>query len=570
MPKTLRPYQKKSIEILSQDSSGLDASEMGVGKTLVATELVRLLDRVPRALIIGPVNTHPQWIASFGEQFPTLAGTDYLRIIGTPKSDPDSWRMMTGRLPGVYITSWEAMRGLIPYSVKVVNEHDPRQKKDVTGPIPPGWRKARAGGASRGYGDLHGRGRKLTVKAVKEAMKCGDVPPWDRTGTWDLVIADESHRMQNRNSSNRRVINLIDTTRKLALSGTPAGNKPEGIWATLNWLWPDRYRGFWDWAYENLVVEERHISRYDTVHEITGEKYPGAIFADIPCVVRWRTDEVADQLPSVVERVVPVTMGPRQKKIYNDFETQCFAWLDGQPVMVDIPIEQRIRLRQASLGQLRYAIKERSEKETIPVFSPVMDHQVGIFESYGIPVFSSVPCRIGALEYTKRRNYGEIDFAKTGEHPKIEMIKEIISDLPETEPVLIFTHSAKWAVMCAEELDKDYGHARAWTGALTGGQRQKLKAEFGKDVRIIVAQIASLAEGVDGLQFVCRCEIWASPSDDGLMNDQAKARLHRPGQTRTVQRWLLQSEETIDSEVDFRLRVRRAQMKKMYRDKEKQ
>lgn len=599
MPKALRPYQQKSLEILSHNNSGLDASEMGTGKTLVGTELVRLLEtggRIPRTLAIGPVNTHPQWIASFAEQFPALAGTDYLRIIGTPRSDPDSWQMMTSKLPGVYVTSWEAMRGLIPYSVKIINEKDPRQKKDATGAIPPGWKKARAGGASRGYGDLYGQGRKLTVKAVRMAMKCGDVPPWDKTGTWDLVIADESHRMQNRNSSNRRVINLINTTRKLALSGTPAGNKPEGIWSTLNWLWKEQYRSFWDWAHENMIVEERHISQYETVKEITGEKYPGAIFADIPCVVRWRTEEVADQLPSVMERVVPVTMGPRQKKIYNDFETQSFTWLDGQPVMVDLPIEQRIRLRQAALGQLRATpnLKRREKHMAVRAATRRWDNQyipiwsggcaVGFMNSKGPAIHDAdeignifmhrliskpAECVVGFLKYTTWIEEVEIGFAKTGEQPKIETIREIISDLPENEPVLIFTHSAKWAAMCAEALDKDCGPARAWTGALTGNQRQKLKADFGKGVRILVAQIASLAEGVDGLQFVCRCEIWASQSDDGLMNNQAKARLHRPGQTRMVQRWLLQSDETIDAGLEERLRIRRAQMKRMYRDKEK-
>jgi superfamily II DNA or RNA helicase len=367
------------------------------------------------------------------------------------------------------------------------------------------------------------RSGKLTVQAVREAMRCGDVPPWSQTGTWDLVIADESHRIQNRNSSNRRVLNLIQAGNKMALSGTPAGNRPEGLWATLNWLWPQRYRSFWEWASLYMIINDKQISRYDTVQEITGEKFPGSTFTDIPCVVRWRTQEVADQLPEVIERTVMVNMGTKQRKIYDDFESQAFAWLDEQPVMTDLPITQRIRLRQASLGQLR----------------------------------------------AKKADPGvDVGFAKTGDQPKISAVRDIISDLPDNELVLIFTHSAKWAVMCAEILDREPGSAHAWTGDLSKAQRSKLKSDFGSGVRIIVAQIASIAEGVDGLQFVCRCEIWASPSEDGLMNEQAKARLHRPGQEKIVQRWVLHSKDSIDTDVDASLKMRRAQMHAMYRDGE--
>lgn len=521
--KTPRPYQAQSLRILGSSSSGLDASEMGTGKTFVATRRAGLLNtsgRAPRVLIVAPVNTHEQWITSFADEYPSLEGSPNLRIVGTHKNDEEGWSMMTGRRPGVYVIGWEAMRGLTPLSVKVVNAKDPKKTMSVTGPVPDGWVKASKSGASRGYGDLCKSG-KLTVQAVREAMRCGDVPPWHRTGTWDLVIADESHRIQNRHSSNRRVLNLIEASNKLALSGTPAGNKPQGLWSTLNWLWPKRYRGFWDWAGLYLIIAEKKINRYDTVQEIVGEKHPGSTFTDIPCVVRWRTQEVADQLPEVIERIIPVTMGPKQRKIYDDFERDAFAWLDEQPVITDLPITQRIRLRQAALGQIKA---------------------------------------------TKADPGVDIDFTKTGEQPKISVIKEIISDLPEDEPVLIFTHSAKWALMCAEALDRDFGPARAWTGALSKAQRTALKSDFGKGVRVIVAQVASIAEGVDGLQFVCRCEIWASPSEDGLMNEQAKARLHRPGQKQVVQRWLLHSKDSIDTDVDLALRNRREQMRAMYRD----
>lgn len=570
--KTLRPYQRKSLQIMSKDTSVLDGSEMGTGKTLVAVERVRELGlcRIPRVLVIAPVNTHRQWQASFAEQYPALADNpDMLRIISTPKTDPESWALLTKRKPGVFIIGWEAMRGSAPYSIKVITQDasdrteaaaevirdakrilrlkrpteerkaqaradiakatkllkiDPHETQTIKGAVPEGWVPADKGGASRAYGEMYGTGKTLTSQAMKAAMKHGDVPPWSRTGTWDLVIADESHRLQRKSSGNKLAIKLIKADAKHASSGTASGNRQKGLWSTLNWLWPHKYRSFWDWAEQWLVIEDQRIGGDKTVQVVLGEKYPGSTWTDIPCVVRWRLESVADQLPDVIERVVDVPMGRAQREVYDEFESQALAWIDEHPVAEPLPLTQRIRLRQASLGTLR----------------------ISGFKDDGKP---------------------DIDFLKTGPQPKVDVIREILEDLPEDEPMLVFTHSAKWADMAASLLDGKVGVVRSWTGALSQPKREELKMAFGKEVRVIVAVIPAIGEGVDGLQHVCRCEVWASMSDDGLLNEQAKKRLQRPGQTQKVQRWLLHSERSIDQDIDVHLRQRLAEMKVLYRDK---
>lgn len=520
---TLRPYQEESIKRLLRSHSGLDASEMGTGKTLVGTELLRAMGiqgRVPRVLIIAPVNTHRQWVNSFAGQYPKLAGSKYLRVVGTAKSDPESWAMMTKRQPGVYIITWEAMRGTVP---------------------------------KRLYGHLYD-GNKVTVRAIKAAMKDGYVPPWTRTGTWDLVIADESHRLKNKGSTNKKVIKMIKSNRRHASSGTPAGNKPEGLWSTLNWLWPEEYKSFWDWAERYLIVKETKIGYNETRKEIIGEKHPGSAISDVPAYVRWLLDEVSDQLPDVIEKIQVVSMGPNQREQYEGFAADAFAWieanqeeldtqgltednLESHPVFAALPVSRRIRMRQAALGQLNAR-----------------------------QVMKAITAEDGTKENVLKL---ELDFVRTGEQPKVQAIKDILDDLPENEPLLVFSHSAKWAVMAAELLDQGYGPARAWTGALTKKQRDDLKDAFGASVRILVAQIAALAEGVDGLQYKARCEVWASPSDDGVINMQAMKRIHRPGQKNTVIRWLLHSEDSIDDAVKGTLDLQSDVTGGMYVDEQK-
>jgi SNF2 family DNA or RNA helicase len=442
-------------------------------------------------------------------------------------------------------------------------------------------------------------------------MRDGTVPPWSRAGTFDLVIGDEIHRIANRNAAQKRVLALIKADRKLAISATFSGNKEEGAWSVLNWLWKDKYPPFWDWVYENLHVEDQKVSRSKTIKSIGGELNPGAIWDSIPCAVRHRTEDIGIELPEVIERIVKVPMGEVQRQQYDDFEQQAFAWLDDQPVGTPLPITQRIRLRQTALGQLKaseviHRIDYRltkMEQKVLRAWDAYRESQDGavlaapFIESYNEirwkrekeldqfrldEIFEKKSFLDQGVEFEDIET-GEldIDFNDKGDQKKLVTIKEILGDLPDDEPVLIFTHSAKWARMAAASIDAAgiYGEARAWTGDLTSVQREGLKNIFGvlkptrlkskfshTGIRILVCQIQAIAEGVDGFQHRCRCEIWASPSEDGLINTQAKGRLHRPGQTSPVQRWVLHSEDSIDTDVAESLEERWARMRKLYKD----
>lgn len=581
--KNLRGYQIQSLGASERDPSFLDASDLGTGKTLVAVERLRRIQPkgpVHRVLVVAPVNTHQQWVSAFAEQYPTLSDSPYLRSIGTHRSDPESWDLMTSRKPGVYIIGWEAMRGQVPYEITLITQEaserrekaqqearkakkilqrkrssdeektvaqtaleraeqekviHPHEQSTTASHVPEGWVPKETGGASRGYGALYKNRTGLTQKAVKEAMKCGDVPPWSRTGTWDLIIADEVHRISRRDSINAFVLKLINAEHRHGASATPAGNKPQGLWSVLNWLWKKEYRSFWQWANTFLLIENKIIgSGGQSVQQIVGERDPGVTWLDIPSKIRHKVVDVRGELPDVIERTVIVPMSSSQRKIYDQFADQCVAWLDyhtpGEDsvqqklIVTPLGITQRIRLRQAALGTL-----------VVTEDDPV-----------------------------------EIGFDAEASQVKIDMIKEIISDLPPEEPVLIWTHSRKWALLCRDALRKaKIGKVNAWTGATPTKTRQTYKETFGVDFRIIVAQIHSLAEGVDGLQLRCATEIWASvlDGDEETGNAQARGRLHRDGQTRPVQRWYIHSENSIDTDLAESLAERRAQMRAMYRDK---
>src|SRR5690554_766793 len=143
--KDLRDYQKEALEKLGQSRAALLADGLGLGKTLVGVEHVKNAKTPhpsPRVLVVAPLNTHYGWQAHFYAQYPALdASPDMVRICGTPKANPKVWKEMRAKEPGVFIIGWEAMRG---------------------------------------------SGKKQDQKDL-----------WKKTGVWDLVIADEVHRIQN-------------------------------------------------------------------------------------------------------------------------------------------------------------------------------------------------------------------------------------------------------------------------------------------------------------------------------------------------------------------------------------
>lgn len=585
---TPRPYQTEALKILAKNSSGLLADGLGTGKTLMAVEHLDTVlgrfptKRIPRVLVVAPVNTHRQWKKTYHAQFSSLPDS-MCRIVGTPGSDPESWKMMTTKKGGVYIVGWEVMTGMLGYEILTDSEGQIILDDDTGEPVK--------------------RKIPVLVKEINKAMRDGRVPPWHKTGVWDLIILDESHRALNRKGLTYKVLRRIKGTDKLACSATPARNKPPSLWGILNWLWPEKYNDYWGWVDKFFWIHEKRVGQ-STVQEEGDEKKPGLLWDDIPCAVRRLTEDVADQLPGVVVHEVEVPMTAAQQKMYDDFEAQAFAWLDEVPVGTPLPIVQRIRLRQAALGELvategltddqwerlarsllRRDATRLLEKTKLPeerrkqfLGALVKDVETDVLSSvrglkniteaerqhYGLLLKD---LRDGAEARETRIEAVDLDALdisyKDVPHPKIGMVKEIIEDLPDDAPVMIFTHSAKFAVLCARKLGTK---ARAWYGGTSQAKRQELKETFGTDYRILVAVVAAIGEGTDGLQQRAHHEIWLSQAEDAMLNIQAEGRLNRPGQDKVVQRWYVRSPGTIDEDVYLDQMEKRAALRATYKD----
>lgn len=500
---TPRFYQEQDAGTAADGVGGsaLLGHQMGVGKTLIAVEAIakkieaEQIPACPRILLVAPLNTHGGWHKHITSQIPDQEIHIHPPGGGKTKKAQAWWETMFSGQPGWYIIGWEAFRG-------TPNAEQKAQRQQALALAQrDGLRKPRKGI------NMH----------------------WGPSGVWDAVIADEVHRAANRQSVTAQTLKTVDTPNRLALSGTPAGNRVEGYWSVLNWLWPDKYKYFWPWAEEHCDVQPDTY----TGKRVLGEKKPGGIASDIPTYLRRTTREVIKDLPEIIERAVEVPLKQgMQKRAYDEMEERAFTWLESQPLGAELPVVQSLRLRQLALG--------------VPDIT-----ETGRHDEDGFPEIL-------------------VDFRKDAKSNKIDALLEILSDLDPDTTAMIYTHSAKFTVPVVHQInasDRVEGLAVAWTGKTSHPGRRRIMADFAKKggPRFIVAGIASIGEGVDGLQHKCSTEIWLSQHDNNMLNMQAEARVHRPGQKQPVNRVRIVSPGTVDTKVYTRLSENAQMMREAYR-----
>lgn len=304
----------------------------------------------------------------------------------------------------------------------------------------------------------------------------------------DMAMVDECHFAQNRNSKSFKTLKTLKAGYKLSMSGTPAGNSFEGFWAVTRWLWPDKIpKSFWNWAYDWCEMAYSPFSKFD----IVGEKERGKFVKTLPSYIRLEPNHNLE----VIEETRYVDLLPAQKKIYDKLQKDLVVWLEDNPLVVEVPIATRVRLRQITLA---------------------------------VPTLS---------------DEGEVIFADDAKSTKFQALQEIIEDHPD-EPMLLLTDSQKYASLVATRLGSD---AFEWSGKANQTQREEAKQKFIKgELKYIVAVIPAIAEGVDGLQDVCSTIVWLSHSDSNILNQQVVDRIRRRGQKEVVKIYDIVARDTYD------------------------
>jgi len=431
------PYQQRDIDqIASNGGTGVIATQVGGGKTLVAIEVAKHIG-AKSVLVIAPKGTHKRaWDKTIMRQIPDAE----VKYLNSSRQGNIHMAELENNVAGWYLISPEFFRSM-------------------------SW--------------------------------VGITP--------DLAVFDEIHRASNRDSKTAKMLLTLKAKQRIGMSGTIAGNRIEGFWSVLRWIYPDvAGRSFWRWVATYCLTKEDYFAG----QVVVSERSPGDIARSIPCYIRhlkreqcceFHPEGMDADLPSFVSIERTVQLSTEQRKIYNKMEKDLLVWLGEHPLTAEIPINTRTRLRQITLG------------------TPSINHEDVVY------------------------------FEEDCKSSKIDELFSIIKDHPDGDAMLVLTHSQKFAKVVTSRLQKAGFSAVEWSGFTPQKFRDGYLEDFiAGDIQFIVGVISAIGEGTDGLQERCSTMVWLSKDDNRLLNEQAMGRLDRRGQNRSVVSYEIIAEDTYD------------------------
>jgi len=315
----------------------------------------------------------------------------------------------------------------------------------------------------------------------------------------DMVIADESQKIKNAHAKQSKALHSFNTVKyRMILSGTPVTQNPLDIWSQYKFLNPDifgkRFRKFRD--------------QYATMggyggYEIIGYKHLDELANKAHSIAFRITKAEALDLPPTVDQSIEVELSAETRAVYNQMEKNFLIELENdKTITAPIVLTKLLRLQQLTGG-----------------FVPDDDKVIHMYDS-----------------------------------AKLEALKELLDDLPHQKKVVIFARfvpEVKAIEKLVEKLKRKsvslYGEVKDRGGLIESFQNDPT-------VTIFIAQIQTGGLGIT--LTAADTVIFYSTTFSFADYDQAKARVHRIGQSRSVTYIHLVTKNTVDEDVLDSLRTK--------------
>ncbi len=309
--------------------------------------------------------------------------------------------------------------------------------------------------------------------------------------TWDRVVVDEAQSIKNPASETAQQLRRIPSGSRLALTGTPIENGLGDLWAVLDFVSPG-------------IVGDRPTF----VAQLAGGR-EAALSALNGLLVFRRTKvepEVAAELPDRIDELDHCSMSAEQIGLYQ--------------AVID-----RLLAESTSADGEAAEPRQGAVLAAITALKQICNHPAA-YQDDGRPL--------------------------AGRSGKLTRLEEIVEAVFEAgERILIFTHFAEWGKRLADHLTEVTGVPIAcYHGGLARGARDRLVEEF-QSGEGAGALVLSLKAGGTGLNLTAASHVvlydrWWNPA----VEDQARDRAWRIGQTRTVVSHRLVCPGTVDERVE--------------------
>lgn len=313
---------------------------------------------------------------------------------------------------------------------------------------------------------------------------------------WDRTVLDEAQAIKNPANETSQQLRRIPSRTRIALTGTPIENGLSDLWSILDYTNPGLVGS------RSAFVNQ--LSKPGTTSKKSAES---ALRALNGLLVFRRTKsepEVAKELPERIDQLDQCSMTTEQIGLYQ-------------------------------------AVLDKLVADTDP-------------ESGAEPKKGAVLAAITALKQICNHPaaYQDDDKPLAGRSGKLSRLEEIVDSVfSADERILVFTHFASWGVKLAEYLTEYTGtKVDCYHGGLSRGVRDQMIKDF-QSGEGAGALVLSLKAGGTGLNLTAASHVvlydrWWNPA----VEDQARDRAWRIGQTRTVVSHRLVCPGTIDERVE--------------------
>lgn len=132
---------------------------------------------------------------------------------------------------------------------------------------------------------------------------------------WDLIIFDEGHYLQGRNSGRTKGSKRLRGERKILSTATPVWNNPDSLWSILNLLYPQRFSSYWRWVEQFCVSEEtpwgpKIIGPKDSERERLQ-------WILTPMLLRREKSELLPELPELILKTLEFELNSQHLTLYK-------------------------------------------------------------------------------------------------------------------------------------------------------------------------------------------------------------------------------------------------------------
>jgi SNF2 family DNA or RNA helicase len=450
----LRPYQLEGFHFLAYLSTnrfgGVLADDMGLGKTLQSLAWLAWLRETERA------------------QDPASSPAPVLVVC--PKSVQDNWRSETARFcPDLRVAVWS---------------------RDDAG------KSGLEGGADVLV--IHYQQLRLHEEALTRQR-------------WLAVILDEAQAIKNPTSQSARAACALQSSHRLALSGTPVENRLLDLWSIMGFAMP------------GILGNRTHFAKhFDAKEDPLARRRLAARVR--PFLLRRTKKEVAQDLPDRVEEDLVCELEGSQRTLYQ------------------------AELKRARAALLNINTSKQLDKARFNILTSLLRLRQICCHPKLVLKDGADSAKVLAKQSKKQAKSAAVaDSAGTGS-AKLDALVELLEPIiEEGGKVLVFSQFVEMLSLIQEQCV-----AREWTHSVLTGQtedRGTLVKNFqeheGSAVFLISLKAGGFGLNLTAASYVVLCDPWWNPAVEA----QAIDRTHRIGQTQKVNAYRLIVKDSIEEKI---------------------